>query len=129
MGRTEQRGELGYGFVVVTNRHDYRQPGKRWLFHFGAYGWTRVLVYADSLDDALDEAIDWLVDNAPGHIVDDEVEEEYQRGIAEGLSEEEAMARAEEDTTCGGNAGNRILSYEWTVWEDPTRADLKGLLR
>ncbi len=95
----------------------------RFLFSFGAYGSTHVLVYGRSLDDALDEAIDWLVDNAPGHLMDDQVAEAYQEAIARGLGEDEAIEEAEMDMTCGGNSCHYIDSWEWWVSE-VTRADL-----
>ena len=114
--------------IAIVNPTDREWTDHRYVFHFGAYGWTCLMVWANSLDDALDEAIDWLVDHAPGHICDDEVNEEYGRGISEGLTEEEAMERAEEDTTCGGNCGNRIVSHEWTVREDPTRPEILRML-
>src|SRR5512134_2926868 len=45
-------------------------PDRKWLFSFGAYGWTSVLVVgACSLDDALECAAGWLADNAPGHLM------------------------------------------------------------
>ena len=106
-----------------------RYPNPRFLFYFGAYGWTAVLVYARHLEDALDEAIDWLAEHAPGHIVDEQVNEAYREGVASGLSEEEAQESAEVDTTIGGNSGHHILSWEWTVVEHPTREyllDIQG---
>lgn len=55
--------------------------------------------------------------------------EEYARCIANGMSEEDAQEEAEADTTCGGNCGNRILSYEWgIVCEDPDRATLLNII-
>jgi hypothetical protein len=36
---------------------------------FGAYGCTRVRVWADHLEDAFERAVEWLDDNAPGHLV------------------------------------------------------------
>jgi hypothetical protein len=100
----------------------YRR-NRRFLFSFGAYGSTHVLVYGRSLDDALDEAIDWLVDNAPGHLMDEQVAEAYREAIAAGKSEEEAAEEAETDMTCGGNCGHYIASWEWFVSE-VTREDL-----
>jgi hypothetical protein len=105
-----------------------------YVFHFGAYGDTHLMVWGDSLDSALDEAIDWLVDNAPGHIVDDQVQEEYECLCEEYgplLLTDEVRERLQEeseaDTTCGGNYGNRINSWEWSVTEDPSPAELKEL--
>jgi hypothetical protein len=107
-----------------------------YVFAFGAYGWTRLMVWGDSLDSALDEAIDWLVENEPGHIVDEQVNEEYERLCEEYgpllLTDEvrqQLQEEAEQDTTCGGNCGNRILSHEWSILaEDPTAEDLRAIL-
>lgn len=97
----------------------------RYLLAFGAYGDTRLLVWANSLEDALDECVDWIVENEPGLLADEQVREEYERAIAEGLSEEEAQERAEVDTICAGNYGNYLNSWEWSiVFENPTRAEL-----
>lgn len=105
----------------IVNPSDKGWTSHRYILSFGAYGDTHLLVWANHLQDALDEAIDWLVDNAPGHIVDDQVNEAYAEAIAEGKSEDEAYEIAEEDTTSGGNCGNHILSYEWSMIEDPDR--------
>lgn len=97
-------------------RHNY-------VFAFGGpYSSKYVRAWANSLDDALDEAVDWLSDHAPGLLCDKEVGEEYERLIAEGKSEEEAMEEAEMDTTPAGGYGQRIRSEEWSiVAEDPSR--------
>jgi len=59
---------------------------------------------------------------------DEEVHEEYQSALARGLSEEEAMREAETDTTCAGSEGHYILSWEWQVTENPTRAFIQSLV-
>lgn len=118
------------GKIIDINRGDHSFTDHRFVLAFGAYGDTLLLVHADHLEDALDEAIDWLVDNAPGHIIDDQVEEAYREAIAEGKSDEEAMEISEQDTTSGGNAGNHISSSEWSiVIEDPTREQLEEIGR
>lgn len=107
---------------------DHRPDNRtRWLFRFGAYGWTTVLVLGGSLEDALDEAIDWLADNAPGLLADEQVKEEYDRLIGVGKSHEEAAEEAERDTTIGGNSGHYLNSWEWTVDENPGRAAILGV--
>jgi hypothetical protein len=112
--------------VVNPERRDYCRH--KYILHFGAYGWTMVMVWANSLDSALDEAVDWLAENGPGLICDDAVAEAYREAIAEGLSEEDAYTRACEDTTSAGNEGHYILSYEWGVSaEDPTREQVLEL--
>ena len=104
----------------------YRE--KPYILWFGAYGTTRLLVYARHLSDALDECIDWIGDNAPGLLCNEQVNETYNEAMAEGLSEEEAFERASEDTTVGGNCGDHILSWEWgIVAEDPTPAEIAAI--
>lgn len=64
---------------------------KRWHEHsyvlqFGAYGWTQLHVYADSLEDALEECAEWLADHAPGLIVKSD-SAEYNELMAEACAE------------------------------------------
>jgi hypothetical protein len=120
--------EGSFGNLTNINAGDRHWTRHRYVLWFGAYGDTRLLVHANSLDDALDEAIDWIVDHEPGLLADSAVEEEYQRLRAEGMDQHEAMETAEQDTTSGGNAGNRINSHEWgIVAEDPTDVQLRDL--
>lgn len=115
--------------IIIVNASDRAYTDHRYVLAFGAYGWTRVLVYANHLDDALDEAIDWLADHAPGLLCDDEVSAEYDRLVASGVEPDMAVAAAEVDTTLGGNAGHYLHSWEWSiVAEDPTRAQLAAML-
>src|SRR6187549_2313364 len=47
-------------------------------FYFGAYGETKLDVFADHLEDALELAFEWLDEHAPGHLVsigEDELKE------------------------------------------------------
>jgi hypothetical protein len=116
--------------IVLVNPDDKSWTSHRYILCFGAYGWTRLMVWANHLDGALDEAIDWIADNAPGLLANDEVQEAYEAAIAEGKSEEEAAEEAEEDTTRGGNCGHYLNSWEWGILaEDPTREDLKNLIK
>lgn len=115
--------------IHLVNPSDKTWTKHRFIFWFGAYGWTRLMVWANSLDDALDEAVDWIADNAPGLLADDAVTEEYNRCIGEGMSEEEAQEEATVDTTCAGNCGHYLNSWEWGILaEDPTRAEVLELL-
>lgn len=134
-------GEGGSAWMAKNGRPVYNYPRTRFLLAFGAYGWTKLLVWANYLEDALDEAIDWIADNAPGLLCNDQVAEDYREALArlteenaalpeeERRSEEdlesEAYDESTEDTTCGGNAGDYILSHEWCIMaEDPSREDL-----
>jgi hypothetical protein len=115
--------------IVVVNGTDRDWTRHRYILWFGAYGWTRAMVWADSLDDALDVACDWLAEHAPGLLADEQVAEEYRLAIAEGLDDEAAGARAAVDATPCGD-GHWILSWEWgVVAEDPTRAEVLAMVR
>ena len=106
--------------IVPVNGSDREFTSSRFVLWFGACGSTRLMVWANHLDDAFDVAVDWIVEHAPGLLCDDQVAEEYDRGIAAGLSEEQAIEQAEVDTSCGGNAGNYVASWEWGILaEDP----------
>jgi hypothetical protein len=122
---------LGEGYVesiVIVNPLERHNTTNRFVLHFGAYGWTRLLAYADNLEDALDECVDWIAEHAPGLLADDTVAEEYERLIAEGMDEDEAREEAEVDTTIAGNAGHYLNSWEWGILaENPTRAELLAL--
>ena len=145
----QETGRLEHQLHVVNppeggsawKKSKYRYPKSRFVLCFGAYGWTKLLVWADDLGDALDGAIDWIADNAPGLLCNDQVAEDYREALArlteenaalpeeERRSEEdlesEAYDESTEDTTCGGNAGDHILSHEWCIMaEDPSREDL-----
>jgi len=102
---------------------------KRYVLWFGAYGETRLMVWARSLESALDECVDWIADNAPGLLADDGVHEQYKRLVAEGVDEEKAQEEATVDTTCAGNNGHYLNSWEWgIVAENPTRAQVLEIL-
>lgn len=101
-------------------------------FQFGAYGETKVRVYADHLEDALEVAVEWLDDNAPGHLVkvgsEEIAESAKELGIVlevddyESEAFQKALAHAEMDLThAGGHTtmkhGEYLRSWEWHVNE------------
>lgn len=115
--------------IAIVNPNDRDWTRHRYVLAFGAYGWTRLLIWANSLDDALEEAGDWIEDHAPGLFCDEAVADAYAEARERGLSEEDAQAEAEQDTTsvCSGN--HYLPSWEWSiVAEDPSRADIKAML-
>lgn len=114
------------GKLTIVNPWDRDQTTGQWLICLGAYGDTRLVIWADGADSALDEAIDWAVDHAPGLLADESVAEEYNRAIAEGLSEDEAQERATVDTTSGGSCGHYINSWEWAI-DEANRAMLLAM--
>jgi len=116
------------GDIVPVNGSDRSFTSSRFILWFGAYGTTRLMVWADHLQDALDESIDWIAENAPGLLCDDRVAEEYAEARRDGLSEEKAAERAEVDCTIGGNAGHYLPSWEWgIVAENPTREEVLAI--
>lgn len=103
--------------------------GNCFVLCFGAYGWTRLMVWEDHLEDALDTAVDWIADNAPGLLCNDSVAEAYNEAIASGMTEEQAIEDAEIDVTRAGNAGDCISSSEWNIsLENPSRSELVAFL-
>lgn len=100
----------------IHNLKDSWGP-RRFILQLGE---NLLLINARSLDDALDEAIDWVEENDEDLLVDDQINEEYQRLLAEGVDEQEASEQAEVDTTTGGNHSRHIMSDAWSiVAEDP----------
>lgn len=112
-----------------------RSGSTAWLFYFGAYGWTTCVVWSPSLESAMAEAWDWVADSHPDLLCDEAVaadyRDAYERLRAEGMSEEDAEEQAQEesetDTTSAGSEGQRILSWEWTVSERPSRDEILGM--
>ncbi len=123
--------------IIAVNGSDRDWTHHRYILCFGAYGWTRLMVWANSLDDALDEAVDWLADNAPGLLCDDEVNEEFKRLKEEDgqqllpfKTDEQLWEEVTIDTTCAGNCGHYLNSAEWgIVVEDPTREQVLELVK
>ena len=124
-------------FINPESHMNRWRPTHRFVFGLGAYGWTKVCVYADHLDSAFDEAIDWMVEHTPGLIRDDEVNEiyreAYDKAIAAGLGDEDANGRAweeaEVDTISGGNCGNHVHCGDFhLIAEDPDRETMLSLL-
>ncbi len=114
--------------IIPVNGSDRSFTSHRYVLWFGAYGTTRLMVWADHLEDAFDESVDWIVDNAPGLLCDEQVNEAYQEAEARGLTHDEAFEDAMSDVSMGGNAGHCVLSYEWgIVAEDPTRAEVLAM--
>lgn len=106
----------------------------QFCFSFGAYGWTKVRVWADRdcFEDAFEIAVEWLDDNAPGHLVSHEEFAQLCREAAEELgvefdpsedyeTNEAVFQAAEADLTIIGHTslkhGSHIASHEWTVDE------------
>ena len=148
----QETGRLEHQLHVVNppeggsawKKSKYRYPKSRFVLCFGAYGWTKLLVWADDLGDALDGAIDWIADNAPGLLCDEQVAEDYREALARLTAENESLPEAERcseedleseayeestaDTTTG-DCGHCIASHEWgIVAENPTRDQLLSIM-
>lgn len=110
-------------------------------FYFGAYGETKLDVFADHLEDALEIAFEWLDDNAPGHLVQlgkaEWKEAAEELGLDPESDDDEIQDRirehAETDLTVCGHTqlknGHAILSFEWGVNELHPPAKLKAVTR
>lgn len=110
--------------LEIVNPGDASWTRHRYVLALGAYGWTRLLIWANSLEDAIDTAAGWCETHAPGLLCDDEVREEFGRAQLDGLSDGEAYERATVDTI---NTGDGHYFHSWEVHlmaEDPSRETL-----
>jgi hypothetical protein len=129
--------------VELVNPTDRNYTRHRFVLHFGAYGWTRLMVCADSLDDAIEIAAEHLAAYAPGHVM--KMWGDEHKGLIKDVCEEKGIAfpdgfealedevknaicdEAEADLT--RTESGFLTSYEWGVsLEDPTRAELDDFL-
>jgi hypothetical protein len=147
----DERGQVYIGprgtsfgrYAYLVNPVDRDWTKHRFVLWFGACAPTRLMVWANSLDDALEEAAEWLAENAPGNIMKDWEEEHKalvsevceERGITfpdgfDALPDEAKWAicdEAESDLT--RTESGFLTSYEWGIdLEDPSRADLDTFL-
>jgi hypothetical protein len=121
------------GWALANGFHS-RDDENQFQFSFGAYGWTKVRVWAgrDCVEEAFEAAVEWLDDNAPGHLVSHEefaqlcLEAAEELGVEFDPSEdyetnEAVFQAAEADLTIIGHTslkhGSHIASHEWTVDE------------
>lgn len=115
----------------LTILFNYRGNGDPMLVAIGAYGIGSMsenfLVWGDhdgDYDDVLDEVADYCEEHAPGLFCDEQVHETYREAIAEGLSEEDAMQRAEEDTISCASGNHYFIAHEIAFNENPTREEI-----
>ena len=119
--------------VPIANPDEFEDDKKLYLFTFGAYGSTKVYVWADHDEDAFEIAVEWLDDNAPGHLTD--VTEDDLKRSAEDLGVEwqpswpdwddaafaHVVQNAEADLTQVAHTtlkhGQYLHSWEWTFDE------------
>lgn len=140
-------GESGsqYRQIVMINPtertfHSSRFDGSshEFVLWFGAYGTTRLHVYARGLEDALETCAAWLADHAPGHIMamgsdehTDLCKEAFEdAGIPwtgeidwNDHAQDQAIQSAEADLT--STESGFLTSYEWGIaLENPSTEDL-----
>ncbi len=121
--------------IIAVNGNDRSFTRNRYILAFGAYGWTRLMVWANNCNDAFDEAVDWIADNAPGLLADEQVQEAFRDLKEEGgqmllpfESDEMLWQEATQDTCVGGNEGHYIVSHEWFVLvTNPSRKTILAL--
>ncbi len=134
--------------VELVNQDDRSWTRHRYVLWFGACAPTRLMVWANSLDDALEEAAEHLAEHAPG-LVMKEWGDEHKTLVAEACAERgitfpvgfekmedddtslvskwEITDQAEADLT--RTESGFLTSYEWGIdLEDPTRAELEEFL-
>ena len=114
----------------VPTANELSDGDRCFRFSFGAYGSTRVDVFADSEEDAFETAVEWLDENAPGHLVNvgeaELKEAASELGLAWPAEQDSAdytriVEHAEADLTTIGHTtlthGQYVLSHEWTFSE------------
>jgi hypothetical protein len=115
-----------------------------YVLWFGAYGCTRLHVYARRLEDALEECAGWLLEHAPGLITPEGSDEHkewikdaceardvsYPEGF-EALEDEQKWEICEEaETDQTRTESGFIASWEWGLClENPTTAELYAFVR
>lgn len=117
----EESEDDRYPFVLVNPlEYDSYMQNSVFAFAFGAYGWTRLIVWqaSDHVEDALETAGEWLAEHAPGILMS---EEEVGKLVDEAkeenpeLGDEDAFQEATQDLTY--TESGWIPSWEWTVSE------------
>ncbi len=122
--------------LTAVNSNDKDWTRNRYVIALGAYGWTRLLVWANSLDDAIEECAEWCADNAPGLLCDSEVAEEYERALAAAKMDESLTDEQRQEIAWGESTVDTIVCdqghyfHSWEVHlmhENPTRDQLLDL--
>jgi hypothetical protein len=119
--------------IPIVNPGDAEWKDTLFELQFGAYGSTRLYVWADHLEDAFEEAVEWLDENAPGHLINLTTADLKEAAKDEGITWqshwpdwgdpdfEKVIERAEADLTLIGHTtlkhGQYVASWEWTGHE------------
>lgn len=134
-----QKFDRRWGKLLYVNPGNRTYDRHMFILWFGHFTTERYVIYANSLEDALDEGIDYIAEESPGLLANTAVQEEYERLRVEWEkthgrdydpegNDYVLETEAEEDTTSGGNAGDRIASDEWgIVAEDPSDDELREI--
>lgn len=77
LGRYAEVAEEEAALVPIANpeaRDNYAASRPQDLFYmtFGAYGWDKVLVWADSVEKAIEAGAAWLADTSPGDLISED---------------------------------------------------------
>lgn len=116
-------------FIVIESEPDDRHPyvlvnpleidawqkPDLYAMHFGAYGNTRLLIWANTLESAIDPAVEWLAEYAPGHLSSEEDVAKLMEKVREeqpGIDDEAAYEKATADLYY--TESGYLTSYEWT---------------
>jgi len=111
-------GRIGNA-IHIANPHDKTWHSHRFLFQFGAIGTTYVLVYENEPCAALEEAAGFLLDAGWfGHITPHEAPQDALGCDCADPYECEAHTYTE---------SGWLTSWEWTLIEDPTNAELRAI--
>ncbi len=117
--------------IPVANPDNLSWAKGAFLFSFGAYGDTKVIVLENTLDDALETAGEWLAENAPGIFIEPDYESSAQELYGKPVDEcdpdeqEKIWEHAETDLTY--TESGHIASWEWGV-QDLDFTKVKALL-
>lgn len=116
-------------FIVIESEPDDRHPyvlvnplevdawqkPDLYAMYFGAYGTTRLLIWAGALESAIDPAVEWLAQYAPGHLSSEEDVAKLMEEVREeepGIDDEAAYDKATADLYY--TESGYLTSYEWT---------------
>ena len=113
--------------IEIVNGPDRSWARHRYILWFGTMSTNYLMVWANGLENAIEFAGEWLAYNAPRHIITNSVEECYQGGIADGMTENDARECSERDATY--TESGWLDSSEWgLIAEDPSREAVLQLI-
>ena len=110
--------------VILTDNAAWSD--QRHMVHMtsGHFTWLSFLGFGYA-EEVLDQAIDHLAEYYPDGLYSAEVQEEFERLKAEGMTENEAWEASTVDMICGGNCGDWLRAEEVHFTHNPTREEIK----